>query len=80
MSNWEAILLAIISARGGTARNFEIYEDLESGRFMSLEAHHIRESVHGGRPAYKHSVRSYLSKMVAKGELVSAGRGVHSLP
>ncbi len=80
MSNWESALFAIISARGGTASNFQIYEDLESGRFMLLEAHHLRATVHGGRPAYQHSVRSYLSKLVAQRKLISPSLGVHSLP
>lgn len=79
MDNWEHVLIKIVLDRGGTATTQEIYEALESGRFLVLDAAHLRETIYGGRPAYQHAVRSYLSNLVQKGELVRVGRGIYSV-
>ena len=68
------ILLKIISGHNGAVSTQDIYKALETGRY--LNTHEMRSTPqYGGRPAYQHSIRSYLSKMVKDGSIEKVGRG-----
>lgn len=79
MNRWEIAILRIIKSRDNYANTKEIYSDLESGIFMSLDDNHLRKTTYGGRPAYKHQVRSHLSNLVQSGDLVRVSKGAYSL-
>lgn len=55
----------------------DIYETLEG--LYPLDESDLRETVHGGRTAYQHVVRSIVSNLVQKGDLERLGRGQYSL-
>jgi len=79
MNVWEIVILRIVESRGGRTDTQEIYRELESGEFITLEKEHLRETVHGGRPAYQHQVRSHLSNLCQAGHLRREGRGMYAL-
>jgi restriction endonuclease Mrr len=79
MNVWEEAILKIIHSGGGEADTQHIYSDLEAGAFLRLTEQDLRETVHGGRPAYQHQVRSHLSNLVQAGHLKKVGRGTYSL-
>ena len=73
-------ILKAEEARGRAGRdvsNREIYVDI--GRFIDLSAENLRETQYGGRKAYENAVRSYLSDLRQKGDLVSSRRGYNRL-
>ena len=72
-------ILRIIHSRGSEASTTQIYASLERGDFFELQKHHWQETIYGGRPAYQHEVRSYLSNMVQSGEIVRLSRGVYAI-
>jgi len=53
----------------------EIYKAIEGGQFYSLTLEQLRETKYGGRPAYQHEVRSYLSNLVQSGDIQRISRG-----
>jgi len=79
MNIWELAILKSISSRGGKADTKSIYVDLTSGKFINLEDKHLLSTVHGGRPAYQHQVRSHLSNLKQTGNLTKVSRGIYSI-
>ncbi|MDO9528501.1 MAG: winged helix-turn-helix domain-containing protein [Syntrophales bacterium] len=79
MNVWEIAILRSIEARGGSGNTKEIYAELESGKFITLNENDLRETVYGGRPAYQHQVRSHLSNMRQAGDLRRVKRGTYAL-
>lgn len=79
MDNWEVALMKIISFLGGRADTQSIYVELEEGTFITLDEEHLRETEYGGRPAYQHSTRSYLSNLTKAGYLQRESRGTYVL-
>ena len=77
MWRWEFAILEIISGLGGDGCLQEIYAKLEESYQLSDYA--LRETPYGGRPAYQHEVRSYISNLCKKGELIRLERGCYSL-
>ena len=79
MNVWEIAILRSIDYRGGRARNYEIFAELESGRFISLSDNHLRVTDYGGRPAYKHQVRKHLSNLERARDLNRVARGTYQI-
>jgi DNA-binding transcriptional regulator PaaX len=77
MFRWEFAILEVISGLGGNGCLQEIY--IKREEFYPLSEHALRETVYGGRPAYQHQVRSHISNLCEKGDLVRLERGCYSL-
>ncbi len=77
MFRWEFAILEIINGLGGDGCLQEIYAKLEE--FYPLSDHALRETIYGGRPGYQHEVRSFISNLCKKGDLVRLERGCYSL-
>jgi restriction endonuclease Mrr len=75
--DWDRAILQCINSRGGTATCQDIYAHI--GGFIVLTQSHLRATVYGGRPAYQHEVRSYLSNLVQRGALDWIKRGTYKL-
>ncbi len=76
--NWERLLLQAVRSLGGQARLGDIYSWLEQK--AELTGRHLRSTIHGGRPAYQHQVRSHLSNLCGRGALVRIKTGIYGLP
>jgi len=74
---WEFAILEILYHLGGKGCLQEIYGVLEER--YPLDEHALRATVYGGRPAYQHQVRSHISNLCQKGQLVRVERGCYSL-
>ncbi len=79
MSVWEKAILRSVDSRGRSADKQSIYSTLESGAFIQLTEDNLRPTQWGGRPAYQHQVRSYLSNLVRSGDLHRIERGTYQL-
>ena len=77
MNKWEAAILKTYEFLGGCASNHEIYENV--GRFITLTAEHLTPTVHGGRPAYVHQVRSHITNLIQSNDLKKIGRGEYCI-
>lgn len=73
------VILRIIAERGGKATTEQIYEDLEAGKFVQLDESQLKVTRYGGRPAYQHEVRSFLSNLAQAGKLTRIVRGRYGL-
>ena len=65
---------------GGPVANEEVYGefgDTSQDKKVTLPNEFFRETVHGGRSAHVHWVRSYASDLVLEGYLESLSKGVH---
>ena len=77
MEDWEMIIYQSIEALGGEADLHDIYEEI--GNRKVLTEKHLRTTKWGGRPAYQHLVRSYISNMCQAGLLTKTSRGRYKL-
>lgn len=77
MQNWEGVIYHTIESLGGEADLQEIYDKLPD--FMDLTEGHLRVTKWGGRPAYHHIVRSYVSNMCRSSLLRSTSRGHYKI-
>ncbi len=77
MQNWEAVIYHTIESLGGEADLREIYDKLPD--FIDLSEGHLRETRWGGRPAYHHMVRSYISNMCRSCLLHRTSRGHYKI-
>ena len=77
MQYWEGVIYHIIESLGGEARLQEIYKKLPD--FIDLTEGHLRITKWGGRPAYHHIVRSYISNMCQDKLLQSVSRGRYKI-
>ncbi len=75
--SWREAILRCVVAREGTAHCQDIYKDV--GKFISLSPSHLRDTRYGGRPAYQHEVRSYLSNLRRDGALNLVQRGTYKI-
>jgi len=73
MSDWERAIRAAFRRAGKSADLQAIYSDLPN--LLELTDEHWAETRHGGRPAYQHAVRSYVSNMARAGDLQRLSRG-----
>lgn len=73
MKCWEGAIYESIESLGGEAGLQETYKRLsETG---TLNEDQLRETKWGGRPAYQHVVRSYITNMCQSGLLCRVARG-----
>jgi hypothetical protein len=79
MNVWEIAILKSIDYRGGEADTQQIYTDMESGTFISLNGNDLRTTKYGDRPAYQHQVRSHLSNLTQSKNIQKVSRGVYSI-
>jgi hypothetical protein len=79
VENMAKAILRIIYDYGPKVRTSQIYKALEAGRYFTLQEHHLEETRYGGRPAYQHAVRSYLSNIVQEGLADRLERGVYEI-
>lgn len=77
MEYWEALIYQCIESMGGEADLQEIYRRLPD--FIDLTERNLRITKWGGRPAYHHIVRSYISNMCQSGLLQRVSRGQYRI-
>jgi hypothetical protein len=77
MSTWEIAILICIRDIGNEAMLQQIYRTI--GKYIELGPEHLKETPYGGRPAYQHAVRSYISNLCDSGYLLRLDRGVYSI-
>ena len=77
MKYWEGVIYHTIESLGGEADLREIYSKLSD--FIELTERHLRTTTWGGRPAYHHIVRSYISNMCQSGLLYRTSRGHYKI-
>lgn len=77
MQNWEGVIHHTIESLGGEADLQEIYDKLHD--FIDLTEWHLRVTKWGGRPAYHHIVRSYVTNMCQSGLLHRTSRGHYKI-
>lgn len=77
MFRWNYAIREILYSHGDDMALPEIYKTLE--QFYPLDESDLRETIHGGRPAYQHVVRSIVSNLVQSGDVERVGRGEYSL-
>ena len=77
MKYWEEAIYKSIESLGGEADLQAIYKRLlDKG---ALTEYQQRETRWGGRPAYQHVVRSYITNMCQSGLLCRIARGRHRI-
>ena len=74
MQYWEGVIHHIVELLGREASLQEIYKIVPD--YIELSERHLRVTKWGGRPAYHHTVRNYISNMCQCGLLhrISIGR------
>jgi hypothetical protein len=77
MTDWEFAILTCINDLGKEVMLQQIYGRI--GSYVPLTEDYLRATVHGGRPAYQHEVRSYISNLCEKGDLLRVDIGCYSL-
>jgi len=77
MINWEMHIYQSIEALGGEADLQDIYEEISNR--IDLTEKHLRITKWGGRPAYHHIVRSYISNMCQDTSLHQTLRGRYKI-
>lgn len=79
MDNFATAILKIIYDNGPKIMTSQIYKVLEGANYYRLQEHHLEKTIYGGRLAYQHQVRSYLSNMVQDGLAERLERGVYGI-
>ena len=74
---WSDAIIVCLKDLGGRGGLQQIYSRIS--RYISLKLTHQKETRWGGRPAFQHQVRSYISNLVKDGTLRKASRGVYEL-
>lgn len=74
--DWELNILKCFAELGGRAWNYQLYKALP--RRITMEPHHLQPQW-GDRAAYENAVRSNLSNLCDKQQLVSVRRGLHEI-
>jgi len=77
MSDWEIAILKSFHQCGGHSNLRRIYNTV--GSFIRLTSDHLRDTRFGGRAAYEHIVRSYVSNLCEAGYLDRTNHGEYSL-
>ena len=75
--DWEQAIYRSIESLGREACLPEIYEKVSD--FVDLTDSHLRTTKWGGRPAYHHIVRSYITNMCQLGLLRRVSRGCYRI-
>jgi predicted RNase H-like HicB family nuclease len=77
MKEWSEAILEAINSLGHDASLKDIYAVLEQQ--FPLSEQNLQHTRYGGRPAYQHEVRSFMSNLLETGELQRTGRGKYRL-
>jgi len=77
MLDWENAILRTIEFIGGNVSNKQIYDNVS--KFKSLSRNQLRETEWGDRPAFQHTIRTYLSNLVKTKLIERVSRGVYRL-
>jgi len=77
MKDWGWVIYHTMESLGGEADLQEIYRKLPD--FIDLTERHLRLTKWGGRPAYHHIVRSYISNMCQDELLQWISRGRYKI-
>jgi len=77
MRYWEIAILRTINSLGRNVTNKEVYDRIS--RFIDLTENDLKATRYGGRPAYVHEIRKYISDLVKSGDLIKIKTGVHSI-
>lgn len=77
MEHWEMAIYQSIESLGGEADLQEIYEEIPNHKDLTEKA--LRITKWGERPAYHHTVRSYISNMCQSGLLHKTSRGRYKI-
>lgn len=77
MQYWEEAIYKTIEMLGGEADLQDIYAKLPD--LMELTDRHLEITKWGGRPAYHHIVRSYISNMIESGLVRRLARGRYKI-
>jgi hypothetical protein len=77
MGDWNFAILSCINGLGKEVTLQQIYRRI--GNYITLTEDHLKATVHGGRPAYQHEVRSYISNLCEEGYLQRLDKGVYSI-
>ena len=77
MQNWEGVIYHIVELHGGEADLQLIYKKVPD--YIDLTDGHWKVTEWGGRPAYQHEVRSYISNMCQSGLLHRTLRGRYKI-
>ena len=72
--DWELNILKCFVDLGGHAWNYKLYAALDQR--IALEPHHMRPQW-GNRPAFENQVRSHLSNLCDKHQLLKIRSGLH---
>ena len=74
--DWELNILKCFVELGGRAWNYQLYKALP--KRITMEPHHLQPQ-RGNRAAYENAVRSDLSNLCDKQQLVAIRRGLHEI-
>jgi len=74
---WGEAILRCFKDSGGSAGLRQIYTNV--AKYKPLSTRHNRHTVWGKRPAFQHEVRSFISGLVASGDLRKVSRGVYQI-
>lgn len=77
MNIWEIAILKAIHQLGGQATLRQLYNGLHG--MIHLTPNHLKATVHGGRPAYQHQVRSHVTNLCQADELIWVSRGCYAI-
>jgi len=75
--NWEDTIMKIVYSSGGEVDLQFIYKKIPE--LIDLTSEHLKETQWGGRPAFQHIVRSYISNLCQAGRLINISRGRYRL-
>ncbi|MFH1596237.1 MAG: winged helix-turn-helix domain-containing protein [Pseudomonadota bacterium] len=77
MGDWDTAILMCVRDIGKEAMLQQIYRKI--GNYIQLSNKHLEGTQYGGRPAFQHEVRSFISNLCDSGYLVRLDRGVYSI-
>ncbi|MGO9620798.1 MAG: winged helix-turn-helix domain-containing protein [Desulfobaccales bacterium] len=77
MAVWEIAILMCVRDIGKEAMLPQIYRNI--GNYIELGPNHLEGTPYGGRPAFQHEVRSFISNLCKLGYLVREDRGCYSM-
>lgn len=77
MNIWEIAILECMSSIGEVASLPQLYKNISN--FKPLTEKDLKETEHGGRPAYQHQMRSHMSNLYQAGDIKRVSRGCYSL-
>ena len=74
---WTIAILKSINSLGGHAHYQQLFKKLPD--FINLTDEHLKPTKWGGRPAYRHQVRSHVANLCQTGDLQWVSRGCYAV-